>query len=379
MQRALRFVPFVLVAFASLSCEEKKAPPNPKATTEEGTAKPQGSAAAGGDVQIDESLLPAFGVLPAVMESKDNPITEDKILLGRALYYETRLSASNEISCNTCHVLTIDGADQRKTSIGHKKQTGKRNAPTVYNAAGHFAQFWDGRAPTVEEQAKGPITNPVEMAMESDKNVLAELGKVKWYKEQFKKVYPDAKGDPITMDNLAKAIGAFERKLVTPSRWDKFLAGDKSALTAAEKAGFKKFTETGCNTCHAGTYVGGAMFQKLGLAKPWPNQDDLGRYDVTKNDADKMFFKVPSLRNIEKTAPYFHDGSIATLEEAVKKMAEYQLGKQLSDADVASIITFLKALTGEIPKDYIAEYKVPSEIPPAPKPGPHTPAPATSK
>lgn len=355
----------VIVASTS-GCEDKKTPPNPKAAAEESSAKPQASA--GGDVTIDESLLPAFGVLPAAMESKDNPLTEDKILLGRALYYETRLSASNEISCNTCHVLTVDGADQRKTSVGHKKQTGKRNAPTVYNAAGHFAQFWDGRAPTIEEQAKGPITNPIEMAMESDKNVLAELGKVKWYREQFKKAFPDAKGDPITMDNLAKAIGAFERKLVTPSRWDKFLAGDKSALTPAEKAGFKKFTETGCNTCHAGVYVGGAMFQKLGLAKPWPKQDDLGRYEVTKNDADKMFFKVPSLRNVAKTAPYFHDGSVATLEEAVKNMAEYQLAKNLSDADVASIVTFLKALSGDIPKDYVAEYKVPAEIPPAPKP-----------
>lgn len=364
-----------------VSCEDKKPLPDPRAAPDPATATTTAATAVTGggtvpDVAIDESLLPAFGALPAVMESKDNPITEDKILLGRALYYETRLSASNEISCNTCHVLTVDGADARKTSIGHKKQAGKRNAPTVYNAAGHFVQFWDGRAKTVEEQAKGPITNPVEMAMQDEKSVLAELRKVKWYESQFKKVYPDAKGDPITMDNLAKAIGAFERKLVTPSRWDKFLAGDKSALTPAEKTGFKKFVETGCNTCHAGPYVGGAMYQKLGLVKPWEKQDDLGRYEVTKQDVDKMMFKVPSLRNIEKTAPYFHDGSIATLEQAVKEMAEHQLGKQLSDADVASIVAFLKALTGEIPKDYIAEYKVPSEIPPAPKPGPTT-APGT--
>lgn len=365
-----------LLLFSSAACDEKsKKAPDPRAAPEE----PKTAPAAAGDVAIDESLLPAFGALPAVMESKDNPLTEEKITLGRALYYETRLSASNEISCNTCHVLTVDGADQRKTSVGHKKQTGKRNAPTVYNAAGHFVQFWDGRAKDVEEQAKGPITNPVEMAMESEKNVLAELSKVPWYKEQFKKAFPEAKGDPITMNNLAKAIGAFERKLVTPSRWDKFLAGDKSALTAEEKAGFKKFTDTGCNTCHAGTYLGGQMFQKLGLVKPWPKQDDLGRYEVTKQDVDKMMFKVPSLRNIEKTAPYFHDGSVATLEEAVKLMASHQLGKELSDADVKSIIAFLRSTTGEIPKDYVAEYKVPSEIPAPPKPGPQAPAPATSK
>lgn len=371
MKRPLLVVPVLLGLVAALgACDDKKkAAPNP---TESVEPAPTGSAAQAASAEIDRAALAAFGPLPAVMESKANPLTEDKITLGRALYYETRLSASNEISCNTCHVLSVDGADSRKTSTGHKKQTGKRNAPTVYNAAGHFVQFWDGRAATVEEQAKGPITNPVEMAMQDEKSVLAEIRRVKWYQTQFKKVYPEAAGDGITMDNLANAIGAFERKLVTPSRWDKLLAGDNTALTAEEKAGFKKFAEVGCPTCHSGVYVGGAMYQKLGLAKPWPKEDDLGRYEVTKQDVDKMMFKVPSLRNIEKTAPYFHDGSVATLPEAVKLMARHQLGKEISDADVASIVTFLKSLTGEIPKDYVAEYKVPDAIPPAPKPGPAT-------
>lgn len=373
-----------LVSLLLVSCEDKKKMPDPRGAPDQPAAAGTATVGVTGagttqDVQIDESLLPAYGALPAVMESKDNPLTEDKILLGRALFYETRLSASNEISCNTCHILSVDGADARKTSAGHKKQTGKRNSPTVYNAAGHFVQFWDGRAKTIEEQAKGPITNPVEMAMQDEKSVLAEIRKVKWYAEQFKKAFPETKGEPVTMDNLAKAIGAFERKLVTPSRWDKFLGGDRNALTAAEKRGFKKFTETGCNTCHAGPYVGGAMYQKLGLVKPWEKLDDLGRYEVTKQDVDKMMFKVPSLRNVEKTAPYFHDGSTATLEQAVKEMAEHQLGKNLSDADVASIVAFLKSMTGEIPKDYIAEYKVPSEIPPAPKPGPTTSPTGTAK
>lgn len=367
MLQRLPVVSLLAVVIGITGCEDKKKVPDPQ-TSAEALPVAKAGGEKEGDVQIEESLLPAFGALPSVMDSKDNPLTEEKITLGRALYYETRLSASNDISCNTCHVLTIDGADQRKTSIGHKKQVGKRNAPTVYNAAGHFVQFWDGRAKNVEEQAKGPITNPIEMAMPDEKSAVSAISKVKWYKEQFKKAFPEAEGDPITMDNLAKAIGAFERKLVTPSRWDKFLGGDKSALTAAEKAGFKKFTDAGCNSCHAGTYLGGAMFQKLGLVKPWPNQDDLGRYEVTKQDIDKMMFKVSSLRNVEKTAPYFHDGSAATLEEAVKMMAEYQLGKQLSDADAASIVTFLKATTGEIPKDYVAEFKVPGEIPPASKP-----------
>ncbi len=358
-------------AALSASCDKKESPSPAPAATNTAASAPASAAAPAADVEIDPSLLPAFGPLPAVMESPGNPLTEEKILLGRALYYEKRLSASNEISCNTCHLLDNFGSDGRKTSEGHKHQVGKRNSPTVYNAAGQFTQFWDGRAKDVEEQAKGPIVNPVEMAMQDEKSVMAELKKVKWYREQFKKAFPEDK-EPLTFDNLAKAIGAFERKLVTPSRWDKFLGGDKTALTSAEKAGFKKFTDVGCNTCHAGPYLGGQMYQKLGLAKPWPKEDDLGRYEVTKQDSDKMFFKVPTLRNVEKTPPYFHDGSTSSLEEAVKLMARHQLGKEIADTDVASLVAFLKALTGEIPKDYIAEYKIPDAIPEAPKPGPTT-------
>lgn len=361
--RHLVLVTLTAALFAA-ACEKKT-----ETTTQPSPApSPSPSPAAAPATEISDAMLAAFKpALPAVFENKDNPLTEDKITLGRALYYETRLSASNKISCNTCHVLTVDGADARKASVGHKDQEGRRNSPTVYNAAGHFVQFWDGRAKDVEEQAKGPITNPIEMAMQSDKDAVKEVAAVKWYQEQFKKVFPGEK-DPINIDNVAKAIAAFERKLSTPSRWDKFLNGDKSALTAEEKAGFNKFVQTGCTACHMGTYVGGSMYQKLGLVQPWPSDKDLGRYEVTKNDADKMMFKVPSLRNVEKTAPYFHDGSVKTLEEAVKLMAKHQLGKDLSDDDTKSIVTWLKALTGEIPKDYIAEFKVPAEIPPAPKP-----------
>jgi cytochrome c peroxidase len=347
------------LAILVAACEKKPTETKPAPT----------ASAAASTGEVDDALLAAFKpALPAVFESKANPITEDKITLGRALYYETRLSASNKISCNTCHLLNVDGADARKSSIGHKDQVGKRNSPTVYNAAGHFVQFWDGRAKDVEEQAKGPILNPVEMAMQDEKSVVAELERVKWYRDQFAKVFPESK-PAITIDNIARAIAAFERKLSTPSRWDKFLNGDKNALTAEEKDGFKKFVATGCTACHMGTYVGGSMYQKLGLVQPWPSDKDLGRFEETKNDADKMFFKVPSLRNVAKTAPYFHDGSVATLEEAVKLIGKHQLGRDLPEADIKSIITWLKALNGEIPKDYIAEYKVPDEIPPAPKPG----------
>ncbi len=359
---ALGPVALALACAVLVSC--KKPEEAPKDDKAKAAASAAVSAAPG---TVDKAALALFQPpLPAVIESKTNPITEDKITLGRALFYETRLSASNEISCNTCHVLSKDGADGRKASVGHKKQEGRRNAPTVYNAAGHFVQFWDGRAKDVEEQSKGPITNPVEMAMESDQNVLKELAAVKWYREQFAKTFPGEK-DPITMDNLARAIGAFERKLVTPSRWDKYLAGDEGALTAEEKAGFATFTSAGCQACHNGTYVGGQAFQKLGAVTPWPKTDDLGRQELTKKDEDKHVFKVPSLRNVAQTAPYFHDGSIATLEEAVKTMGRHQLGKTLSDAETAAIVTWLKALSGDIPKDYVAEYKVPKEIPAAPK------------
>lgn len=363
-------VPLALTSL-SLGCEKKEEKPTPPAPAATTTAAATANAAVAKEstteVEIDPALLPAFGALPAAMESKDNALTEDKITLGRALYYDTRLSAGKDISCNTCHNLAAGGVDNRKggqkTSEGHKGQLCKRNSPTVYNAAGHFVQFWDGRAKNVEEQAKGPILNPVEMAMPNEKAVIAEISKVKWYKEQFKKAFPDDK-DPVSYDNLAKAIGAFERKLVTPSRWDKFVAGDTSALTSAEKAGFKKFTEAGCNACHAGPYLGGAMYQKLGLAKPWTDDKDLGRYEITKAETDKMFFKVPSLRNIEKTAPYFHDGSVATLDEAVKLMARHELGKELSDADTASIVVWLKALSGDVPADYVSPASLPAEVRP---------------
>jgi cytochrome c peroxidase len=301
-------------------------------------------------VEVDPAALKAFGVLPAVMESAGNPVTPEKVALGRKLYFEKRLSRSRDISCDTCHPLDQYGAEDTPVSTGFKDQKGKRNAPTVFNAAGHIAQFWDGRAADVEEQAKGPMMNPIEMAMPSDKMVVAALRSVPEYGEDFKKAFPGEK-DPLTLDNAAKAIGAFERTLSTPSRWDKFLSGDSAALTEAEKAGFNKFTEVGCQACHAGAYVGGEMFQKLGAVKPWPSTADPGRFAVTKQEADRMVFKVPSLRNIEKTAPYFHDGSVATLDDAVKAMAEYQLGRNLKEEEVREIVSWLKALTAKVPRD----------------------------
>lgn len=312
--------------------------------------------AAGQDV--DPSKVSGFQPLPKVIESSRNPLTDAKIQLGRMLYYEKRLSRNQDISCNSCHLLNKFGVDGEKFSTGYKGQKGGRNAPTVYNAAGHLAQFWDGRAADVEEQAKGPVLNPVEMAMPDDKSVVAVLRRIPEYVQLFHKAFP-GQADPVTFDNMALAIGAFERELVTPSRWDKFLQGDRNALTAQEKAGFQKFTSTGCQACHNGPFVGGKVFQKLGLMKAYPDVSDKGRMAVTKQTSDEFVFKVPSLRNVEKTGPYFHNGSATTLDAAVRNMAEYQLGKTLSDGDVKAIVAWLKTLTGEIPVAYIKEPKLP--------------------
>jgi cytochrome c peroxidase len=257
--------------------------------------------------------------------------------------------------------------DNQATSSGHKGQKGDRNSQTVYNAALHFVQFWDGRAPDVEEQAKGPVLNPVEMAMTSEKQAIAVLKSMPGYVDAFKKAFPNDK-DPVTYDNMGKAIGAFERKLITPARWDKLLKGDQTALTAEEKGGFHTFVASGCQTCHAGALLGGNMYQKIGVVKPWPDTSDPGRSKVTKSEADKFMFKVPSLRNIEKTGPYFHNGKVATLKEAIAKMSDYQVGKTLSDADIQSIETWMKSLTGEIPADYIKQPELPKSTSKTPKP-----------
>jgi cytochrome c peroxidase len=338
----------VIVLAFSAGCSKEKAP----ATSE---------------VTIDATKLQLFQPLPEAMASTSNPITEEKVALGRMLYYEPRLSKSQKISCNSCHMLDKYGVDSQPTSDGHKGQTGDRNAPTVYLAAGHFVQFWDGRSPNVEEQAKGPMMNPIEMAMPSEKQVLAVLKSMPEYVDAFKRAFPDEK-DPVTFDNAAKAIGAFERKLVTPSRWDKFLKGDQNALTAEEKAGFNTYVEAGCPTCHVGTYVGGNLFQKLGTMKPWPDASDPGREKVTKSEADRLVFKVPSLRNIDKTGPYYHNGKVAALDEAVSKMAEYQLGRNLSDSQVKSIIAWLGTLSGDLPVEYVKEPALPKSTGKTPKP-----------
>jgi cytochrome c peroxidase len=317
---------------------------------------------------IRESAVAIFGTLPEEVTNPENPSSKEKIKLGRMLYFDPRLSKNHDVSCNSCHALDRYGVDGEPTSPGHQGQRGDRNSPTVYNAALHVAQFWDGRAPDVEAQAKGPVLNPVEMAMPSEEAVVAVLRSIPGYRPLFAAAFPNGE-EAITYDNMAKAIGAFERRLLTPSTFDAFLAGDKSALTDAQVDGLALFIETGCVTCHMGPGVGGGLYRKLGLVKPYGTEDP-GRFAVTQNETDRGVFKVPSLRNIKQTGPYLHDGSIGDLGEMIRIMAEHQLGRELTESQVASIRAFLATLTGKVDPLYTAKPELPESGPDTPAPDP---------
>lgn len=307
----------------------------------------------------------SFKPLPdAPIFKADNPANEAKLLLGKMLFFEPRLSKSNVFSCNSCHNLATGGVDNNAFSVGHKWQTGGRNAPTVLNASLHISQFWDGRAADVEAQAQGPILSGVEMASTRDLAV-KRIASMPEYVALFKKAYPDQR-KPLTYPNIANAIGVFERTLLTPSRFDTYLKGDTSALTKKEKAGLKLFMEVGCDSCHEGVAVGGGSYQTFGVANEPKNLTDLGRFGVTKDEADKNVFKVPSLRNIELTYPYFHDSRTWELSEAVKIMAWTQLDRKFSKQEVGEIVAFLKALTGDQPEITIP--RLPPSTSKTPKP-----------
>ncbi len=355
-----------LAVVVTASCT-KEAPPKP-APAPVAAAAPPAAPPPPAKPTLTDGQKQIFGVLPAAAENPNNPSSPEKVALGKMLYFEKRLSKNHDLSCNSCHGLASFGVDNAPTSTGHKKQLGGRNSPTTLNAALHFRQFWDGRAADVEEQATGPIQNPVEMASD-EKRVVAVLSSIPEYVDAFKKAFP-AEKKPISLVNVGRAIAVFERTLLTPARWDKYLAGDATALTDAEVKGALAFVDAGCVACHMGPLVGGAMYQKLGLIKPWANSKDQGRFEVTKADADKLMFKVPSLRNVEKTAPYFHDASATALEQAVSMMAEHQLGKTLTDAQVGDIVAFLKTLTGEVPAEVAAEPTLPASTKKTPKPDP---------
>ncbi|MHB8797091.1 MAG: cytochrome-c peroxidase [Thermoanaerobaculia bacterium] len=293
---------------------------------------------------LAEQAKSTLGVLPEQMPGAESD-TPAQVALGRSLWFERRLSVNATQSCNDCHRLDGEsptGADGERTSGGARGTKGERNSPSVKNAGYHVAQFWDGRARTLEEQAEAPILNPVEMAMPDAAAVEAALRGAPEYRDPFAAAFP-GEADPLTLRNTARALAAFERTLKTRDRLDDFLRGDLDALSHRETAGLKLFLATGCTTCHNSPTIGANQYQVLGLVKEWETKDE-GRFAVTKNEEDRKKFKVPSLRNAVTTGPWFHDGSVDRLDEAVRKMAWHQLGKELTDDEISSIVAFLGAL-----------------------------------
>lgn len=289
-------------------------------------------------------------IRPLPVNLKD--ASPEKTKLGFLLFNEKKLSANNSVSCATCHALNGAGVDGLAKSIGINGAIGSVNAPTVFNSGLNFVQFWNGRAKTLEEQIDGPVQHPKEMG-NSWEQAVAKLNQDKKYREAFSSIYNDG----ITVANIKNAVAEFERQLQTPnSKFDRYLRGE-TALSEIEEIGYSRFKSLGCISCHQGQNVGGNMFQTMGVMgdyfkdrKDMPQtEDDLGRYLVTKRDRDKFVFRVPSLRNVEKTAPYFHDGYAKTLDDAVDIMGRYQLGQKLSRRDINAIVAFLKTLTGETP------------------------------
>ena len=292
----------------------------------------------------------------------DNPTTEAKVELGKMLYFDTRFSSTGTVSCFSCHNVMEGGDDHQPTSIGVHGQVGGRNAPTVWNAAFNSAQFWDGRAATLEDQAKGPPTNPIEMGMKDLDATIGRIRLIPGYQPYFEAAF--GKGDVVTIDNAAKAIAAYERTLITPnSPYDRYVKGDKTAMTAQQVRGLETFAKVGCTACHSGPAFNGSANLPMGqgfLMKfpTFPGSEyetqykltaDPGRYTVTQKDEDKYLWRVQTLRNLTYTAPYFHNGSVKSLDEAVRVMGKTQLNKDLSETEVKDIVAFLGALDGEFP------------------------------
>jgi cytochrome c peroxidase len=313
--------------------------------------RPAGPPATGLEMQLIAQL---FDVIPDTpTDLPGNPLTAEKVSLGTMLYFEPRLSACWLISCNTCHNVGLGGVDLMETSVGHGWQRGPRNAPTVFNAVFNVAQFWDGRAQDLMEQAKGPSEASVEMNSDPDR-VVATLLSIPEYVAAFEAAFPD-ESDPVTFDNMARAIEAFEATLITPgARFDQYLQGEVAALTAAEEEGLHLFVNKGCAACHNGINVGGQSYHPFGVVER-PGAailppGDRGRYEVTRTATDEYVFKSPSLRNVELTPPYFHSGAVWGLEEAVAVMSAAQLGTDLTRDEAAAITAFLRTLTGRQPK-----------------------------
>lgn len=330
--------------------------------------------------QLHRTATALFAPIPEVAENPDNPVTEEKVELGKMLYYDPRLSLSGVFSCNSCHNLATYGVDNLETSTGHGWAQGPRNSPTVLNAALHSSQFWDGRAKDVEEQAQGPVLNPIEMGIPSGEFAVERIASMPTYGELFELAFPE-ENEPLHYENIANAIGAFERTLLTPSRFDQYLEGDLNALSDHEQEGLKVFIQQGCAGCHSGVALGGNSLQRFGVTEAYweatrdfvtidsPTMGmDVGKFAVTHDEADLYVFKVPSLRNITRTYPYFHDGSVWDLRDATQVMSRVQLGRELSEGDLDAIMAFYDSLEGTIPEHALQLPVLPASTGNTPRP-----------
>ena len=327
-------------------------------------------AAEDNEVALLERARLAFKPLPADAGTPQRPLTPERVALGRALFFETRVSSDGKGSCGGCHNSFFYGADALPRSVGVGGKVIPRNAPTVFNTALQFVQHYGGNRADVEEQAVKALVSPLAYGNADYAAAEARLRALPGYRAMFEKAFP-GEAEPMTAENWGKAIGAFERTLITPAAFDRYLNGDKAALSAEAKQGLEKFMNFGCSGCHNGVTVGGQMYQKLGLTQDYwvltgSKEIDLfkgrdkGRFQDTKNESDAFIFKVQQLRNVAVTPPYFHDGSVAELGDAVRIMAKLQLGRDLPDADVSDLIAFLQSLTGEVPAQFAAVPSLPA-------------------
>jgi len=296
-----------------------------------------------------------FTPLPSVFSSHTNPVTPPKVKLGKMLFYEKRLSAGGNISCARCHPIEYYGTDRLTVSKEEDCKNGTRNVPSILNAAGQELLNWIGNRISIEKHARKALLNKVCTGKITYRWVVKRLKGIPEYEELFRRAFPEDK-NPININNISRAIGAWERTLLTPSRFDRFLKGEVEILSIQEKRGLRLFIEKGCASCHTGMLLGGTALRKFGVVEPYwrytgSKHIDKGRYNLTSNPEDRFVFKVPILRNVEKTSPYFHDGSVKDLKEAIKIMGKIQLGINLSTEEIDSIEAFLKSLTGEIPEE----------------------------
>ena len=333
------------------------------------------SVATGDDAALLTRARQVFQPLPADAATPQRPITPERVALGRALFFEPRLSIDERVSCGTCHQPQFYAAEPLAQSLGIKAKGLPRNTPTIFNTALQFVQHYGGNRTDVEDQAVKAVLSPLAYGNADYAQAEAKLRSIAGYRPLFEKAFP-GEAEPVTIKNWGTAIGAYERTLLTPAPFDRYLKGDTGSLGAAAKRGLDKFMAIGCSGCHSGVLVGGQMYQKFGLTQDYWNLTgskpteiwksiDMGRFHDTKNEADSFMFKVQQLRNVAVTPPYFHDGSVARLDDAVRIMGKLQLGRDLADGDVADIVAFLESLTGEVPANFAQTVVLPVNALPA--------------